>query len=156
MITTKVSAEITTYKEKFFLGLSLRQLACFAVGVVVAILTALLGTKLFHMDINLLGYIIMAEVTPICALGFLQPKGMPFERWFAMFFCWKFGKQKIGIAANSQTPFSRKCETLSEHPFVLSKKMKKMRAKAIKAESKQAMREFDALKKGKKIDAQIS
>lgn len=156
MITTKVSAEITTYKEKFFLGLSLRQLACFAVGVIVAILTALIGTKLFHMDINLLGYIIMAEVTPICALGFLQPKGMPFERWLAMFFCWKFGKQKIGIAVNRPTPFGRKCETLSERPIVLSKKMKKIRAKAIESDGKAALREFDAMKKGKKSDAQTS
>ena len=37
MIATKTNLEITEYREKFFLGLSLRQLACFAAAAVLAI-----------------------------------------------------------------------------------------------------------------------
>ena len=39
MIATKTNLEITEYREKFFLGLSLRQLACFAAAAVLAIAT---------------------------------------------------------------------------------------------------------------------
>jgi len=38
MIATKTNLEITEYREKFFLGLSLRQLACFAAAAVLATL----------------------------------------------------------------------------------------------------------------------
>ena len=36
MLSTKTNLEITEYHEKFFLGLSLRQLACFGVAAVLA------------------------------------------------------------------------------------------------------------------------
>lgn len=39
MIATKTNLEITEYREKFFLGLSLRQLASFAAAAVLAIAT---------------------------------------------------------------------------------------------------------------------
>ena len=39
MLSTKTNLEITEYHEKFFLGLSLRQLACFGVAAVLAIAT---------------------------------------------------------------------------------------------------------------------
>ena len=39
MIATKTNLEITEYREKFFLGLSLRQLACFAAAAMLAIAT---------------------------------------------------------------------------------------------------------------------
>lgn len=37
MLSTKTNLEITEYHEKFFLGLSLRQLACFGVAAMLAI-----------------------------------------------------------------------------------------------------------------------
>lgn len=39
MLSTKTNLEITEYHEKFFLGLSLRQLACFGAAAVLAIAT---------------------------------------------------------------------------------------------------------------------
>ena len=48
MLSTKTNLEITEYHEKFFLGLSLRQLACFGVAAVLAIAScsAITGIRL--------------------------------------------------------------------------------------------------------------
>lgn len=51
MIATKTNLEITEYREKFFLGLSLRQLACFAAAAVLAIATCFVCLHWLRMDI---------------------------------------------------------------------------------------------------------
>lgn len=51
MIATKTNLEITEYREKFFLGLSLRQLACFAAAAVLAIATCFVFLHWLRMDI---------------------------------------------------------------------------------------------------------
>lgn len=43
MLSTKTNLEITEYHEKFFLVLSLRQLACFGVAAVLAIATCFIS-----------------------------------------------------------------------------------------------------------------
>lgn len=50
MIATKTNLEITEYREKFFLGLSLRQLACFAAAAVLAIATCFVCLHWLRMD----------------------------------------------------------------------------------------------------------
>ena len=47
MLSTKTNLEITEYHEKFFLGLSLRQLACFGVAAVLAIATCFVCLQWF-------------------------------------------------------------------------------------------------------------
>lgn len=52
MIATKTNLEITEYREKFFLGLSLRQLACFAAAAVLAIATCFVCLHWLRMDMQ--------------------------------------------------------------------------------------------------------
>lgn len=72
MLSTKTNLEITEYHEKFFLGLSLRQLACFGVAAVLAIATCFVCLQWLQMDIQLVSYIVMVEVLPFLGLGFKQ------------------------------------------------------------------------------------
>ena len=53
MLSTKTNLEITEYHEKFFLGLSLRQLACFGVAAVLAIATCFVCLQWLQLDIQL-------------------------------------------------------------------------------------------------------
>ena len=62
MIATKTNLEITEYREKFFLGLSLRQLACFAAAAVLAIATCFVCLHWLRMDMQVVSYIVMVEV----------------------------------------------------------------------------------------------
>ena len=57
MIATKTNLEITAYREKFFLGLSLRQLACFAAAAVLAITTCFVCLHWLRMDMQVVSYI---------------------------------------------------------------------------------------------------
>lgn len=74
MIATKTNLEITEYREKFFLGLSLRQLACFAAAAVLAIATCFVCLHWLRMDMQVVSYIVMVEVLP-----FLTSIRMPFK-----------------------------------------------------------------------------
>lgn len=65
MIATKTNLEITEYREKFFLGLSLRQLACFAAAAVLAIATCFVCLHWLRMDMQVVSYIVMVEVLPL-------------------------------------------------------------------------------------------
>ena len=79
MIATKTNLEITEYREKFFLGLSLRQLACFAAATVLAIATCFVCLHWLRMDMQVVSYIVMVEVLPFLGLGFIHRDGYPFE-----------------------------------------------------------------------------
>lgn len=69
MLSTKTNLEITEYHEKFFLGLSLRQLACFGVAAVLAIASCFVCLQWLQLDIQLVSYIVMVEVLPFLGLG---------------------------------------------------------------------------------------
>lgn len=62
MLSTKTNLEITEYHEKFFLGLSLRQLACFGVAAVLAIASCFVCLQWLQLDVQLISYIVMVEV----------------------------------------------------------------------------------------------
>lgn len=80
MIATKTNLEITEYREKFFLGLSLRQLACFAAAAVLAIATCFVCLHWLRMDMQVVSYIVMVEVLPFLGMGFIHRDGYPFEK----------------------------------------------------------------------------
>ena len=58
-ISVNIPEEITDYKEKIIFGLTTRQLGFGALSIGVAIGAALVCTKLFHLPIEISGYIII-------------------------------------------------------------------------------------------------
>lgn len=88
MLSTKTNLEITEYHEKFFFGLSLRQLACFGVAAVLAIATCFVCLQWLQLDIQLVSYIVMVEVLPFLGLGFISHNGYPFEKLVKIYWAW--------------------------------------------------------------------
>ena len=72
-----IPAEITAFKEKMFFGMTVRQLACAAGILATAIPTGIFGSKVLPQDV--VGYLIMIEVIPLAAIGWLQYNDMPIE-----------------------------------------------------------------------------
>ena len=88
MIAAKTNLEITAYREKFFLGLSLRQLACFAAAAALAVLTCFVCVQGLHWDMQVVSYLVMAEVLPFMGLGFIRRDGYPFEKLVKIYWAW--------------------------------------------------------------------
>lgn len=97
MIAAKTNLEITAYQEKFFLGLSLRQLACFAAASLLAVATCFVTLHWLHMDIQVVSYIIMVEVLPFLGLGFIRRDGYPFEKLVKIYWAWHSENPQVPI-----------------------------------------------------------
>ena len=78
MIKADIPQDIREYKEQFFFGLNLRQLLCAVLIILVAVGTFLLGRTYIRQDI--LMYVLVLEVSPIAAAGFMKYNGMGIEK----------------------------------------------------------------------------
>lgn len=87
-----VPAEIKAFKEKFFFGLTVRQLICGAGILALAIPTGIWGNKIMSQD--MVGYIIMLEVVPLAAIGWASYNDMPIEVIGKKALAYYFGVQK--------------------------------------------------------------
>ena len=92
MIKTDIPQDIREYKEQFFFGLNLRQLVCAVLMILLAVGTFLIGHKFIRTDI--LMYILVIEVAPIAAVGFLKYNGMGFEKIAAKVIEFYFSDQR--------------------------------------------------------------
>lgn len=87
-----VPAEIKAFKEKFFFGLTVRQLFCGAGILALAIPTGIWGSKIISQDI--LGWVIILEVAPLAAIGWANYNDMPIEVIGKKALAYYFGVQK--------------------------------------------------------------
>lgn len=78
MIKADIPQDIREYKEQFFFGLNLRQLICAVLIILVAVGTFLVGRTYIRQDI--LMYVLVLEVAPIAAAGFMKYNGMGIEK----------------------------------------------------------------------------
>lgn len=92
MIKADIPQDVTEYREQFFFGLTIRQFVCALGMIVLAALTFLIGSKFVTTDI--LVYIVIFEVSPLAAVGFMRYNGMPFERIAATVSSFYFGEQR--------------------------------------------------------------
>lgn len=141
MIATKTNLEITEYREKFFLGLSLRQLACFGAAAVLAIATCFVCLHWLRMDIQVVSYIVMVEVLPFLAMGFIRHNGYPFEKLLKIYWAWHSENPKVPVSPYKECAyvrkkkFTRKC---TEYEFCRrdAKAAKRGRKATVKAAAK--------------------
>lgn len=138
MIATKTNLEITEYREKFFLGLSLRQLACFAAAAVLAIATCFVCLHWLRMDMQVVSYIVMVEVLPFLGLGFIHRDGYPFEKLVKIYWAWHSENAAVPIrpykeSRNVQKKRTRRnseCETYCRRDEKSARKGRKAAVKA--------------------------
>ena len=87
-----VPAEIKSFKEKFFFGLTVRQLICGAGILALAVPTGIFGNKIMSQD--MVGYLIILEVAPLAAIGWASYNDMPIEKIGKKALAYYFGIQK--------------------------------------------------------------
>lgn len=92
MIKADIPQDVTEYKEQFFFGLTIRQFVCGIAMIALAVLTFLIGKNFIPTDI--LMYIVIIEVAPLAAVGFMKYNGMPFEKFASTLFEFYAGKQR--------------------------------------------------------------
>lgn len=95
MIKADIPQDVTEYKEQFFFGLTVRQFICGIAMIALAVLTFLIGKNFIPTDI--LMYIVIIEVAPLAAVGFMKYNGMPFEKFASTLFEFYAGKQRRGM-----------------------------------------------------------
>ena len=79
MIKADIPQDIREYKEQFFFGLNLRQLICAVLIILVEVGTFSLSAGHFIRQ-DILMYVLVLEVAPIAAVGFLKYNGMGIEK----------------------------------------------------------------------------
>ena len=141
MIATKTNFEITEYREKFFLGLSLRQLTCFGAAAVLAVATCFVCLQWLQLDIQVVSYIVMVEVLPFLALGFIRRDGYPFEKLLMIYWAWHSENPKVPVSPYKECAYVRKKKTtckFAEYEFCRwdAKAAKRGRKAAVKAAAK--------------------
>ena len=75
----KFPHEIKAYKSVMFYGLTARQVVCIVCALALAVPTALVARK-FGISTDTIGYIIMFEVAPFGAAGWIEYNDMPLEK----------------------------------------------------------------------------
>lgn len=149
-IEVEIPLEITDYKRKVILGLSLRQLATLPIAIVVSILSFIILVNKLGMTIDNASWFIMLLAVPPLSIGFLQPNGEPFERWFLRKLHRLLEPQKLYYSTDMNTSekevthhVSKKEQPICECRWIYSctnasarKRRRKEIAKRLKAEQK--------------------
>lgn len=92
VMSRSVPEEVRSYKEKMFFGLTVRQLVCAAAMLALAVPTGLWGRNFLSQD--MVGWLILIEVVPFAAIGWLNYNDMPIEVIGKKAIAYYFGIQK--------------------------------------------------------------
>ncbi|MCL1824130.1 MAG: PrgI family protein [Oscillospiraceae bacterium] len=84
MITIRIPKDIREYREKIVFGLTIRQLICGFLALGIAVPLYYFGSKYIHQE--LISWIVILTVVPICAIGFVKIHKMPFEKYLVHLF----------------------------------------------------------------------
>ncbi len=91
-LCVKIPPEITEYKERFFFGLTIRQMACSFMALAIGIPTAIWGDRIMPVDV--VRWITMIEVLPLFVIGFYSSQGQPIEKVLKIMVKFYLGRQK--------------------------------------------------------------
>lgn len=84
MIEIRVPKEIMDFKEKFLLGLTVRQFIFAAVTMAVCVPLYIIGKN--YMPEDILSFIVILAALPLLAFGFFNYNSMTFEKFLQNFF----------------------------------------------------------------------
>ena len=84
MIEVKVPKDLSEYKEKAALGMTLRQLVCFGAVCITSVASYWIFGNVWPVGRGIKGYLSMALSAPWLAAGFIEVNGLPFERHAAL------------------------------------------------------------------------
>lgn len=79
MIEIRIPKEIRTYKEKLFFGLTLRQLICTLIAVIVNVPLYWFGRDIIGADAA--SWVVIFVAMPLFLIGYFNYNGMTFEQF---------------------------------------------------------------------------
>lgn len=91
VVKRRIPHEIKAYKSTMFFGLTTRQVICAVIALILVVPTVFLNRNVLHLDDDLFGYLIMLEVIPPAACGWLSYNDMPIEQIAVKLFYFYFG-----------------------------------------------------------------
>jgi hypothetical protein len=158
-IRVDIPPEVTEYKEKFFFGLTVRQLMCAAAGLALAIPTGIFGGKIMSSD--MVQWAVVCEVIPFIGIGFLRYNDMPLEKIFGKVVehytrsqkykqtytedVWNIQNELSKIMLETDKPlekaYKKKAKKQAKIQAKLDKKQAKIDRKNAKIQAKQGKRE---------------
>lgn len=113
MIYVPVPKEIKEYEKKVFQSMTLRQLICLVLGIVLGIGTYFL-TKGFIGE-DLASYLVMAIAIPFILVGWIKINDVPFDQFFKI---WLFHyRHKQLVLYNNEIEYQRKGDEGEKHIF---------------------------------------
>lgn len=74
----EIPPEVTEFKERFFFGLTVRQLVCSAGMLALTIPTGFFGKN--YLSSDMVQWLVVLEAAPFIAMGFVKYNDMPFEK----------------------------------------------------------------------------
>ena len=128
MIYVPVPKEIKEYEKKVFQSMTLRQLICLVLGIVLGIGTYFL-TKGFIGE-DLASYLVMATAIPFILVGWIKINDVPFDQFFKI---WLFHyRHKQLVLYNNEIEYQRKGDEGEKHIFSKASKRKGKSKRRIK------------------------
>ena len=128
MIYVPVPKEIKEYEKKVFQSMTLRQLICLVLGIVLGIGTYFL-TKGFIGE-DLASYLVMAIAIPFILVGWIKINDVPFDQFFKI---WLFHySHKQLVLYNNEIEYQRKGDEGEKHIFSKANKQKRKSKRTIK------------------------
>ena len=151
MIKVEIPQDVTRYKEHLFFGLTSRQI----ISVVAIIALAILSFLILHNFISttVLMYILVIEVAPIAAFGFLEYNGMTAEKIAAVVISFYTSKQRRKMRYMS--PEQELHETIRKIALEEATRERKEELKALSKKNKKSPAK-EREKKGKKNAAAVN
>lgn len=128
MIYVPVPKEIKEYEKKVFQSMTLRQLICLVLGIILGIGTYFL-TKGFVGE-DLASYLVMAIAIPFILVGWIKINDVPFDQFFKI---WLFHyRHKQLVLYNNEIEYQRKGDEVEKHIFSKASKQKRKSKQRIK------------------------
>ncbi|MBS4749587.1 PrgI family protein [Carnobacteriaceae bacterium zg-ZUI78] len=113
-IEVTVLKDIQEYKEKIIFNMSLRQLLCSFIAVVLSIGTGLLFTFVFHWHISHTSYIIILLNIPVFYIGWFTKGNLNAETYFKIVRNWYLQKS-IRLYQTTSLEINKKKEKRIEY-----------------------------------------
>lgn len=95
MLSVTVHKDINEYKPKVFMGLSLRMIISIGGAIGAALIIGLYATFVLGVNVDDALMLIYIICVPFWCIGFVRPRGMPFERFFPLWLRHRFGTSRI-------------------------------------------------------------
>lgn len=112
-----IHQDVSTYEEKIYGGVTLRQIVCFAIAIGLGLLVGVFCTNVLGMALEDAAYPIMIVTIPPGAVAFVHPDDLPLEV-YARLCLTEFANPQRLCYKNESDPLCRSFQGKSRNPLL--------------------------------------